>query len=94
MPSRRRPVTSRPIPFQITVVSLVVRRRHEDADVPTEHFVLVIAEEILRTSVEGFDVPLGVDDNDPVDGHVEDGVEPLGSRLVSLLGHVQTLVEP
>jgi hypothetical protein len=58
-----------------------VGRRHEDADVATEHFVFVIAKETLGAAVERFDASCGVDDDDPIDGQVEDRVEPLGSRL-------------
>ena len=55
LPSRRRPVTSRPVPMilaapvwryaiEIPVVLVVIRRRHQHLDVTTQHFRLRVAE--------------------------------------------------
>ena len=66
MPSRRRPVTSRPMPMilaapvveiprEIAVVLLVIGRRHQHADVPADHFGLGIAEQPLGSAVERLD---------------------------------------
>jgi hypothetical protein len=72
-------LAGREVPLEIRVVLLMMRRRHQDADVPPDHFLIGIPEQLLRTTVEGFDLTASVDDDDAIDGHVENGVEALGA---------------
>ena len=80
---------------------LVVGRRHQDADVPADNLRLRIPEQSLRTAVERLDAALGVDDDDAVDGRVEDGIQPLRTghcrirqRSLRRLGCLQPVTQP
>jgi CheY-like chemotaxis protein len=64
LPSRRRPATSRPMPMivarprrqiapQILVVSLVMRRGHQHADVPSDDLRLAVPEQRFGPAVDG-----------------------------------------
>ena len=62
----------REIPCEIGVVFLVIRRRHQHVDVPADHFALLVAEQPFGRRVERFDAAVRVDDDDAVDGGVDD----------------------
>src|SRR5262249_53921678 len=61
----RRP--ARQIPRDVAVVLVVVWRRHEDADIAAHHLRSWIAEQTLRSAVEGLNVSVAVDHDDAVD---------------------------
>ena len=89
------------VSLQVPVVLLVMRRRHQHADVAAEHFGFGIAEQLLRAAVERLDDALGVDDDDAVNRRVENRVEPFGTgrrrrrgRSLRLLRLVQAVIEP
>ena len=80
---------------------LVVRRRHQHADVAADHLGLPDIRTILGAAIERLDAALGVDDDDAVDRRVEDRVEPLRAgrcgrrhRPLRRLGCVQPVIEP
>jgi hypothetical protein len=58
---------------------LVIRGRHQHADIATEHFGFRIAEQSLCSPIEGLNPPLRVDHDDAVDSRVDDGVEPFSA---------------
>ena len=61
---------------EIAVVRVVIRRRHEHVDVPTDDFGLGIAEQPLGPAVERFDSSLRVDDDDAIDRGIDDRSQP------------------
>ena len=69
-------LAGREIPVEIPVVFLVIRRRHQHADVASNHLRFRIAEQPLGAAVEGLDPASGIDEDNPVDGRVDDGIEP------------------
>src|SRR6267142_420205 len=71
--------------FQIAVVLLVERFRHQHLDVVTHDLILPIAEHLLASRVEHPDNPMRVDQDDAVDGRVDDSLELLGTFLERLL---------
>ena len=57
---------------QVGVVLLAIRGRHQHVDVVAEDLVRGIAEEAFGRRVEGLDASMGVDDQDGVDGRIDD----------------------
>ena len=86
---------------EVAVVLLVVRRRHQHADVAPDHFRFRISEQLLGAAVERLDDALGVDDDDAVDRRVEDRIEPFGAGRslrrgdsVGFRGRAPLMVQP
>ena len=57
---------------EISVVFLVVRRRHQHVDIPAHHFGRRIPEQPFGTAIECFDSPPAVDDHDAVNSRIDD----------------------
>ncbi len=55
----------------------VIGRRHQHVHVASEHLVLAIAEHPCRRRIERFDAAAFIDDDDAVDGRIDDGAPPL-----------------
>ena len=62
---------------QIAVVIVPVGRRHQHADVLADHFGGGITEELFGTEIERFDTPARIDQNDGVDGGIDDRPQAL-----------------
>ena len=82
----------------------VVRRRHQDVDVPPDHVALGVAEHALGGGVELLDEPASVDENDAVDRRFDDrapaplaraqpGFERHALVQLAQLRHVDDLVD-
>src|SRR5262249_38654256 len=56
----------------VAVVLLLIRRRHQQVDALSDDLGRGITEHPLRRSVKDFDEPVAVDDDDPVDGRIDD----------------------
>ena len=69
-------ISSRQVPLDVLVVLLVIRRRHEHADVPADHLGSRVTEKAFCPWVEGFDPPLRVNDDDSVNGRIDDRAQP------------------
>jgi hypothetical protein len=59
-------VTSGQITLHVAVVLIVIRGRHQHADVPTQDLGFGVTEQSLRTAIECLDAALSVDDDDAV----------------------------
>src|SRR5205814_7738528 len=78
-------LSSGEISFDVRVVLAPVRLRHEHADVAAEDFRLAVAEKSLGRRVEGLDAPVPIDEDDGVNGRLDDrSPRPLSGRRVGL----------
>jgi hypothetical protein len=67
------------VPAHVAVVRALVRLGHQHGDVSADHFLGRVAEQLLGSLAEFLDRAAVIDDDDGVDGRVEDGaiLEPL-----------------
>jgi hypothetical protein len=72
-------VTSRQIALQVAVVLLVIRGRHQHADVSPQDLRFWITEKALCASIECLNLAFSVDQNDAVDRRIDDDIEPFGT---------------
>ncbi len=56
---------------EVPVVFLVIGRRHQHLDVAANHLQRSVAEQALGPAIERLDPPFGIDDDDAVDGRVD-----------------------
>ena len=61
------------IPFQVTIMFLAVRRRHQRGYVLADGLLVGVAEQPLRSGIERLDASLSVNDDDGVHGGLDDG---------------------
>jgi hypothetical protein len=69
-------LTGAQIPFDISVMSVAIRCRHQDIDIVADHFSAVVPEQPLRCRTERMDLPSCVDDDDSIGDSVEDRAQP------------------
>ena len=69
------------IALEVSVVFLMLRRRHQQADIAPEDFGFGISEQPFGATVERLDDSPGVDDDDAVGRGVENRVEPFGAGI-------------
>jgi CheY-like chemotaxis protein len=73
-------LAGRQVARDVLVVLLAVRRGHQHADVAAEDLGFGVAEEPLGSRIERLDPARGINDDDAVGGHLEDGLEAFGLR--------------
>ena len=89
------PLPGLEIVLEVTVMTLVIGRRHEDADVPADGFCGGVAEQALGGRAEGFDQPAFVDDENGVRRGLQDRAQArlaltqhfVGYRRIMLVRH-------
>jgi hypothetical protein len=66
----------------------VVGLRHQHLDVPPDHLLGLIAEDLHRGAIEAADRTVGVDRDQPIDNGIHDGPKRIGIRQKSVrAGH-------
>ena len=103
-PSRRWPLTARPMPMillspvvevmiDVAVVVRAMRLRHQHADVLPEHLGFAVAEHPLGGGVERLDAAARIDDDDAVDRGVDDRAPArVGDAIVAVGIHAGILL--